>query len=89
MALILLFTEFGPTLWMNHVLLFEASGSVWWYERFSDFLMHLGRLLLLAAVFHYVEDFHGNETASIAWSAFGGFELKEEKRSPPAAKQNL
>ena len=98
MALILLFTEFGPTLWMNHVLLFGATGSVWVYGRFSDFLMHLGRLRLLTAVSHYVDDFHGIETASTAWSAFSGFErlnklrgcqMKEEKKSPPAAEQHL
>ena len=59
MALLLLFTEFGPTLLMNHVLLFGASGSVWVYGRCSYFLMHLCRLFLLAAVFHYVDDFHG------------------------------
>ena len=85
MALLVLFTEFGPTLWMG-------------YGRFSDFIMHLGRLLLLAAVFHYVDDFHGIETASTAWSAFTGFEwlnkfcgcqMKEEKKSPPAAEQIL
>ena len=28
---------------------------------FSDFLMHLGRLLLVAAVFNSVDDFHGIE----------------------------
>ena len=98
MALLLLFTEFGPTFWMNHVYLLGASGSVWGYGRFSDFLMHLGRLLLLAAVFHYVDDFHGIETASTAWLAFSGFErlnklcgcqMKEEKKSPPAAEQHL
>ena len=66
MALILLFTEFGPTLWMNHFLLFGASGSVSVYGRFTDFLMHLGRFLLLTVVFHYVDDFHGIETASAA-----------------------
>ena len=28
-ALLLLFTDSGPTLWMNHVLLFGGTGAVW------------------------------------------------------------
>ena len=98
LALMVLFTEFGPTLWMNHVLLFGATGSVWEYGRVSDFLMHLERLLLSAAIFHYVDDFHGIEPEGTALSAFEGFEelngllgcvMKRSKRSPPAANQSL
>ena len=93
-----LFTEFGPTLRMNHVLLFGATGSVWGYGRVSDFLMHVGRLLLSAAIFLYVDDFHGIEPEGTALSAFGGFGelngllgcvMKRSKPSPPAANQSL
>ena len=57
----------------------------------SDFFMNLGRLLLVAAVFNSVDDFHGVEMDSTAWSAFGAFERlnniggsqkKKEKKSP-------
>ena len=41
------FTEYGPTLWQNHVHSFGATGSVWGYGWFADFLMHVGRLSLL------------------------------------------
>ena len=46
--------------------------------------MHLGRLLLLAAVFHYVDDFH-----SIAASSGSMKEERREKRSSPAAELRL
>ena len=87
MALTLRFTEFSPTIWMNHVFLFGASGSVWEYRRFSDFLMHLGSLLQLAAVFHCVNYFHVIETASTAWSAFSS-QMNEENKSSQAAAQH-
>ena len=37
--LLILFAEYGPTLWQNHVLSFGATGSVWGYGRFEDFLI--------------------------------------------------
>ena len=61
LALLILFTEHGPTLWHNHVLSFGATGSVWGYGRFVDVLMHVGRLSLLAVIFHNVDDVHGIE----------------------------
>ena len=61
--LLLLFTEFVPTL-MNHVLLFGASGSIWQH---GEYPYHS------AAVFHHVDDIHCTETASTEWSAFSGF----------------
>ena len=51
---------------MNHVLLFGATDSVWEYGRVSDFLMYVGRLLLSAAILHYVDDFHGIEPEGTA-----------------------
>ena len=53
-------------------------GSVWGYGRVSDCLLHLGRLLLLAAIFHNVDGAHGNEPSDTASSAFDGLgELNE------------
>ena len=98
LALILIITDEGPVIFMNHVLLFGATGSVFGYGRFSDFIMHMGRLLLLATIFHYVDDFTGIESAKTASSAFEGFEslnikfgcrMKFEKRSPPLPTQHL
>ena len=82
MALLILFTEYGPTLWQNHVLLFGATGSVWGYGRFADFLMHVGRLSLLAVIFHYVDDFHGIESSATAESAFVSFEDRSRPNVP-------
>ena len=98
LALLILFAEYGPTSWQNHVLLFGATGSVWGYGRFADFLMHVGRLSLLALIFHYVDDFHGMESSATAGSAFVSFEdlnvlsgcrMKQAKRAPLAACQDL
>ena len=61
------------------------------YGRVSGFLMHVGRLLLSAAIFHYVDDLHGVEPEGTAPSAFEGFEelngllgcvMKRSKQSP-------
>ena len=70
LALMLLFTTEGPTLWMNHVLLFGGTGSVWGYGRTSDFLMHISRVFLASATFHCVDDFIGLERCVTAGSAF-------------------
>ena len=56
---------------MNHVLVFGATGSVWRCVRVSDFLVHVERLLLSAAIFHDV--FHGIEPESTALLACEGF----------------
>ena len=54
--------EFGPTMWMNHVLLFvETRLCLGGYGRVSDFHMHVERLSLTAAIFHYLDDCHGIE----------------------------
>ena len=64
----------------------------------SILIMHMGRLLLLATIFHYVDDFTGIESSTTASSAFEGFEslnikfgcrMKFEKRSPPLPTQHL
>ena len=98
LALILILTDDGPIIFMNHVLLFGATGSVFGYGRFSDFIRHMGPLLLLATIFHYVDDFTGIESAKNASSAFEGFEslnikfgcrMKFEKRSTPLPTQHL
>ena len=53
-------------------------GSVWGHGRVSDCLLHLGRLLLSAAIFHNVDGAHGNEPSDTASSAFDGLgELNE------------
>ena len=59
-------------------LTLRHHGSVWGYGRVSDCLLHLGRLLLLAAIFHNVDGAHGNEPSDTASSAFDGLgELNE------------
>ena len=92
LALILIITDEGPVIFMNHILLFGATGGVFDYGRFSDFIMHMGRF------FHFVDDFTGIESAKTASSAFEGFEslnikfgcrTKFEKRSPPLPTQHL
>ena len=71
-------TELNPTLWMNHVLLFGTTRSVWGCGRVSDYSLRLGRLLLSAAIFHNADGFHGIEPSDTASSAFDGFgELNE------------
>ena len=70
-------TELDPTSWMNHVLLFGTTRSVWGCGRVQDYLLRLGRLLL-SAIFHNVDGFHGIERSDTASSAFDGFgELNE------------
>ena len=71
-------TELDPTSWMNHVLLFGTTRSVWGCGRVQDYSLRLGRLLLSAAIFHNVDGFHGNEPSDTASSAFDGLgELNE------------
>ena len=60
--------------------------------------MHLGQLLLLAAMFHYVDGFHGIEPSDTASSGFDGFgelnelvgcRMKEAIKVPPAHSLKL
>ena len=72
------------------------KGSVWGYGRTSDFLMHISRVFLASATFHYVDDFFGLERCVTAGSAFSGFvelnlligcTVKKSKEAPPANTQ--
>ena len=83
---------------MNHVLLFGGTGSVRGYGRTSDFLMHISRVFLASATFHYVDDFFGLERGDTAESAFSGFAelnlligcaMKKSKEAPPADTQKV
>ena len=93
-----LFTPFGPTLWMHFVLLFGSKAAVWAYGRFGDFLVVMARLLFFVYCFHYVDDYEGIEPAASAASAFETFEkfntmlgclMKESKRQPPSATHKM
>ena len=79
-AMIVLLTDLGSTLSMNHVLLFSPTGSVWDYGRVLDYMMYLGRRpFLLAAIFHNVDDFHDIELSDTASSAFKGLVRRVER----------
>ena len=79
-AMIVLLTDLGSTLSMNHVLLFSPTGSVWDYGRVLDYMMYLGRRpFLLAAIFRHVDDFHDIELSDTASSAFKGLVRRVER----------
>ena len=68
------------------------------YGRASDMLMHMSRILLAVALFHYVDVFFGLESCSTAESSFLGFadfnrlagcRMKKEKATPPAPENKL
>ena len=82
----------GPSIWQHLVLNFGSRAAVWNYNRFSDALMMLFRLLLFVAVGHYVDDFNGDEGEATAASGFEavtrlsallGFPMKDSKAQPP------
>ena len=76
--------------------MFGARGAVWAYNRFHDGLMHIGRIILLLMLLHYVDDAGATESQQTANSGFEAFEslaealgvqLKTSKRQPPHARR--
>ena len=60
-AYMLLMLPHGVSVWRHAVLPFGAAASVWHFNRCTDALVWLARVLLLIVTLHYVDDIGGPE----------------------------
>lgn len=97
-AYTILATPSCPTLWRHGALAFGATSSVWSFNRAADCLMYVARKLLMAGVYHYVDDFAAVESTRLSRSSFESFtdlceclslKTKQKKAAPPSSQQVL
>ena len=98
LAMMILPTSTGLSLWSHRVLMFGATGAVWGYNRTADILSNLSMILLNIVMGHYVDDFTGVEPSASSDSACESFEklneiigtkMKAKKKQSPAPQHPL
>ena len=66
LALLVLVTSAGPTVWQHLVAPFGSKATVWAYNRLGDAAVVLARLMLAILCLHYVDDYGAVERPSTA-----------------------